>query len=238
MHEHSFFVAPENQDENFVYIKGDEYRHCCNVLRKSEGAEVLVFDGQGNRKKVKLIEEQNKSVKARVLKIYPKRENEQPSIILGVGIVRNKAMKRIIDQATSLGIEKFYPLKMQNCIKYNFKRDKFVKKSIQAAKQSGNATLPEINNATSLKEWFAKTQNLALKLIALQDSEQSIADINKTNPGIESIGVMVGPEGGFHDREIEQARDAGFVPVNISPYRLRAELAVTNILSGIYHLND
>ncbi|MCF7885618.1 MAG: 16S rRNA (uracil(1498)-N(3))-methyltransferase [Candidatus Marinimicrobia bacterium] len=236
MHEYNFFVPPENQSEQYVYIEGGEYKHCCNVLRKSEGAKVSVFDGKGNRKDVKLLEEKDNSIKARIIKDYPQDEKVYPNISLGVGIVRNKAMKMIIAQATSLGIDEFYPVKMKNCIKYNFRRNKFVRKSIQAAKQSGNSHLPKIGNTLNLEEWLNMNQNKDLKLLAWQDGDKSFSQICQQNPNAKDIVVMIGPEGGLHNDELEAAKATGFIPVNLFPYRLRTELATTNMLSGIYHL--
>ena len=238
MHEHSFFVPSENQSNKYVFIKGNEYRHCCNVLRKNRGAEVTVFDGEGNKKKVKLIEEQDNSVKAEVLDTYPATTRPKPAINLGTGIVRNKAMKTIIDQATSLGTEKLSPLKMQNCIKYNFRRDKFVKKAIQSAKQSGNARLPKIEEPCSIEKWVQNVDDRNLKLVAYQEANSTMAEVCTAYPETDNVAVLVGPEGGIHNDELEIAKDNGFIPVNVSPFRLRAELAVTNILSGLYHLYD
>lgn len=236
MHEYNFFVPPHDIEDDFVFIKGDEYRHCCRVLRKSRGTVVSVFDGQGHKKEVKLLQEEDSKVRAKVLKDLSKERKVKPFISLGVGIVRNKAMKLIIDRITSLGVDQFTPLEMQNCIKYKFRRDKFMKKSIQSAKQSGTAYLPNINDNHEIHEWLEKNQDKELKLIAHQEGHRSLTNIYEQHPDVDEIAVLVGPEGGFHDREIEKARSLGFIPVKIFPFRLRTELAVTNLISGLYHL--
>ena len=236
MHEYNFFVPPEEQNENIVFIRGDEYNHCCRVLRKSEGAVVSVFDGQGNKKDVKLIDEKDHCVKGKVIKQYPAENKIKPYISLGVGVVRNKAMKKIIQQATNLGINEFYPLNMKNCIKHKFRRDKFVRKAIEAAKQSGTSHLPKIGGNLEVEEWLDKSKDKDLRLLAHQEGHKSLAGICNRNPEVEDMAVTIGPEGGFHDQELELFKASDFVNVNIFPFRLRTELAVTNILAGIYHL--
>jgi 16S rRNA (uracil1498-N3)-methyltransferase len=236
MHEYNFFVPPQDQDENFVFIRGDEYNHCCRVLRKSEGAVVSVFDGQGNKKDVKLIDEKDHCVRGKVIRQYPVEQKIKPYISLGVGVVRNKAMKKIIQQGTNLGIDEFYPLNMQNCIKHKFRRDKFIKKSIAAAKQSGTSHLPKIGGNLEVEEWLDKSKDKDLRLLAHQEGHKSLAEICNRNPEVENIAVTIGPEGGFHDQELELFINRDFTAVNIFPFRLRTELAVTNILAGIYHI--
>ncbi|HMA62080.1 MAG TPA: RsmE family RNA methyltransferase [bacterium] len=235
MHEYNFFVPPHDIEDDFVFIKGDEYRHCCRVLRKSQGAIVSVFDGKGHKKEVKLLQEEDSKVRAKVIKNLSQERKVKPSISIGVGIVRNKAMKLIIDRITSLGVDKFTPLEMQNCIKYKFRRDKFMKKSIQAAKQSGTAYLPSIDNNHEIQEWLENQKRKELKLIASQEGSQTLSHIYEEHPDVEDVAILVGPEGGFHDREIEMARSLGFIPINIFPFRLRTEVAVTNLISGLYH---
>ena len=237
MHKHYFYVPDQNQEKEEVKIEGQEYRHCCRSLRKTKGSEIIIFNGTGQKKRVEITEEGHDCAYAKVLEELPEENRVKPQIDLGFGIVRNKAIKKLIKPATVMEVEKIHPITMENCIKDNFNEDKVRRYSIQAAKQSGSSYLPNFSEVLQKQEWFNLTQDSNLKLIPVQSSNNALFEVlDKFDANeVNKISIMVGPEGGFTEDEIETAQDQRYIPTNLFTKRLRTELAVTNILSGIYH---
>ncbi len=236
MHDYQFYVSRENFQKKFVYLKDNEFRHCCRVLRKNEGDIINVFDGTGNVYQVKIIELNKDSAKCEIEKQIEYDISENPEIILGVGLVKTKALDILITQAVSLGIREFYPIQSEHSIKQNFNKERYLKKSLESVKQSGGIIIPEIHDPVNFETWIEKTNDIEMKIIALQEDSKPISQVISFNKKIKKTAVVIGPEGGFSNNEINSAKQSGFIPINIFENRLRTELAVTSVIASIYAL--
>lgn len=232
MHSYQFYILPEKISEGKFSLTGGEFRHCCRVLRKTVGSAIDVFDGNGRRWSARLESITKNSAECRVIEEYPLQARLKPEIILGIGLLKNNLLDEIVINATALGVAKIIPLRAVHAIKFNVNRERLTKLALSALKQSGIAYIPAISEAMSLSDWFDLISQTSCKLIAEQHSSVSLHRIEALQSA-DQIAVMIGPEGGFDETEIRPAEQAGFIKVNIFPYRLRTELAAVTALSAI-----
>lgn len=236
MHDFQFYIPPEKVRNKLVTFDGEEYRHCCRVLRKNRGDVVKVFDGYGFHYNVRILNIYKSYAEGEIIKSYPKEKSVFPEVILGVGAVKNSALDTIVSQVSSLGVAHFYSLLTRHSVKRGFKKERFERIAIESVKQCGSAYLPKIHDKVGFDNWLNITQDEKLKLIAEQGSSMSLLKVMDEMKNIDKVAVMIGPEGGFSDDEIKTAKGNGFIPVNISKRRLRTELAVIVLLANIYSL--
>lgn len=232
MHVYQFFIAPETIHDGKFNLAGDEFRHCCRVLRKTAGGEIDIFDGQGRRWTARIESIGKESAECRITQEYPLQPRLKPAILLGVGILKSNLLDEIVVSATALGVAFIVPLSTIHSVKNRVNLQRLKKLSLAAMKQSGLAYTPQITNCQSLDAWIEMVSDVDLKMIAEQHDSVGLGQI-KDLTAAGQVAVMIGPEGGFDETELRQAREAGFITINIFPYRLRTELAVVTALAGI-----
>jgi 16S rRNA (uracil1498-N3)-methyltransferase len=234
MRKFSFFdFELESSSIGHFLLNSNETYHLKNVLRLKEGASVEIYNGKGlkghgvinNLKNERAIIEIDKIVTFPILK---------PSITLGVSPVKNRdRIEWVVEKAVELGVNEicFFTSKNSERTKLNFKR--IEKISISAIKQSGNPFLPEIKPLFTLEELIISTASYSVqKLIADCNVDSDNTLIKSIKKG-KDILVLIGPEGGFENEEIERASRAGFIRVSLGENTLRAETAAIFSISVI-----
>ena len=226
MHQYSFYVLPDKINENTAILTGDDFRHCIQVLRKKIGDEVSLVDGRGNIFHTIIQELTKASCICRILSRKTHPRDLKTEIILGVGLVKTKALELMIRDATALGVTRIVPLQTAHSIKQSINADRAYKIAVESIKQSGNYYLPKIEKPQSLAEWFKGLNSNTVKIVCEQESSGKLSELLSESDSKKSIAVLVGPEGGLRDDELKMAFNAGFVSINLNPFRLRTELAV------------
>ncbi|HPC36320.1 MAG TPA: RsmE family RNA methyltransferase [Candidatus Marinimicrobia bacterium] len=232
MHAYQFYIPMDKILEGTFDLEGDEFRHCCRVLRKTSGDSIDVFAGNGRRWSARIEKISNNRAACRIIAEYPPQTRLKPEITLGIGLLKNNLMDDVVISATALGVARIVPLHTTHSIKNKVNLERLEKLSLAALKQSGLAYLPQISKCLTLDEWFNLTAEILLKLTAEQHASFNLNRLQNL-PLVEQVAVMIGPEGGFEENEIEKAQQFGFDKINIFPYRLRTELAVVTALAGI-----
>lgn len=236
MHHYYFYVSPEKINDNSATLTHDDFRHCIQVLRKKVGDEVSLVDGKGNIVHSIIQELTKTSCNCRILTREKRAKALKTDIILGFGIIKIKALELMIRDATALGVSGIVPLQTKHSIKQSINAERAHKIAVESIKQSGNYYLPKIEKPQSLSKWFNGIPPNTVKIICDQESNNKLCELLLDSNSTKSIAVLVGPEGGLHDDEIKLALEAGFIPVNLNPFRLRTELAVVAAISSICSL--
>jgi len=232
MHAYQFYIAPvEGQRSPQFILKDTEFRHCCRVLRKTTGDEIDVFDGVGHRWTAQIESIDKTCAECRIIKEFPPQLRLKPGLILGIGILKSNLIDEIVVNATALETNVIAFLHTVHSVKNQINKPRLEKLALTAAKQSGQAYLPQIL-ALSMSEWFQFSSDVELKLIDERYDSVILSQIENLNK-VHKIAVMIGPEGGFDESELRQARETGFEKVNIFSYRLRTELAAVMALAGL-----
>ena len=234
-----FFVSPEQVREEKIYVEGSDVNHMKNVLRMKTGEELTIGDGDGWLY-VCVVESYEEDMA--VLKILEKKkdESELPSkIYLFQGLPKADKMELIIQKAVELGAYEVIPVETKRCVvkldgkKAAKKVERWKQIAESAAKQSKRMLIPNVHEVLTFKEALKYAESMDVRLIpyelakGMQETKEILADIQ---PG-QSIGIFIGPEGGFEEKEVETAISEGAKPITLGKRILRTETAGLAILS-------
>ena len=236
-----FFVEPHQIDEvaHQIHIVGTDVNHISNVLRMKQGEEVWISDG--GKKEYRCAIENFSPDEVLLHIIYAQEPDyELPSrIYLFQGLPKADKMELIIQKAVELGAYEIIPVETKRCVvkldgkKAAKKVDRWQQIAESAAKQSKRMLIPNVHEVISFKEALKYAQSIDIRLIpyelakGMQETKEILADIK---PG-QSIGIFIGPEGGFEEKEVETAIEEGAKPITLGRRILRTETAGLAILS-------
>ena len=225
-----------------MVLDDSEAHHCTHVLRLGVRSRIVVFNGRGAEIAAEITALEKGRVHLKEL-ISTKTEPLRCAITLAQAIPKGKNMDLIIQKATELGVSKIVPLISDRTVvqleegELPKKREKWKQMTIEAAKQSGQDWLPEIEEPVSPKQFFAGFDRYELSLVAsLQNDARSFKKVlanfrEQHGRRPNSALILVGPEGDFTPAETSWAKSAGCVPVSLGPIVLRTETAAIYSLS-------
>lgn len=242
-----FFVTPAQVKGENIYIEGSDVNHIKNVLRMKIGEELQISDGN-NRKYLCAIKGMTMEEVCLVIKEEMLADNELPSkIYLFQGLPKSDKMELIVQKAVELGAYEIIPVATKRAVvkldekKASKKVERWNSIAESGAKQSGRNRIPEVKSVLSFKEAIQYAMDLDVVLIpyelaeGMQETKDIIASIQ---PG-QSIGIFIGPEGGFETEEVEYAMEQGIRPITLGKRILRTETAGLTTLSILmYHLES
>ena len=242
---HHFFV-PQNQiDEKKILIVGPDVNHIKNVLRMKCKEELLVSDGQGTDYHCRILEIRPEAVLAEILEVDKDGKELPARLYLFQGLPKQEKMEWIIQKAVELGAYEIIPVATARSVvkldsrKEEAKRKRWNSIAESGAKQSKRSAIPQVNRVMSVKEALEYGADFDIKLIPYENTrgmDSTREQVEQVKPGM-SIGIFIGPEGGFEETEVEQAMAAGFCPVSLGKRSLRTETAGMAMLSVLmYHL--
>ncbi len=226
MRRHRLF-CPDLQ-EGAVTLSPEESRHATASLRLSRGSEVVLFDGAGAQASgvITHIARQEITVEAARMTQHP--FELRCKFTLGVAMGRVHRQGYVIEKCTELGVAAIWPIlaerstsRPQEAAVGNWSR-----RAVEAAKQSVRVWVPTIAAPMTLTDCLEKRNEFDTAAIAdLTPSAGSLARFLEAHPLARSILILVGPEGGWSDTELEAAAAAGVVSCRLGPTVLRTETA-------------
>lgn len=236
---HHFFVTPDKISENYILITGSDVNHIKNVLRMKNGEEVLISDGQGKDYLCEIDDITGENISARITERDFEGTELKNRLYLFQALPKNDKMELIIQKAVELGAFAIIPVKTSRCVmKLDEKKEKAKLKrwnsiSESAAKQSRRSIIPEVMKPLTFSEALKYAGDFDLNIIPYEnfkDMEETVrilGDIEEKR----SIGIFIGPEGGFAQEEIDKAMELGIKPISLGRRILRTETAGMSILS-------
>lgn len=234
----NFFVAKENLQNNCYRIDGGDYNHIKNVLRMSVGDTFLV-SCEGQSDLCRILDFEDNAVIAEVIEQNVNNTELPLKLYLFQGLPKGDKMEFIIEKAVELGAYAVVPTEMAHCVvklddkKKISKVERWQKLSMSAAKQSKRNIIPEICECMSFKKALEFAKTLDLLLVPYESANGMAATkeaLSKIKSGM-SVGIMIGPEGGFADNEIEAAKNIGGEIISLGSRILRTETAAVTALS-------
>ena len=229
-----FYLAPNNWTES-PFIEGDEAKHLAQVLRIQSGATITVFDGLGNFAEARVLSVSKQRIDL-MLELAESKPTPLPEITLAQAIPKGKNMDWIVQKAVELGVSKIQPLVTRNTIVSpgDEKAEKWRRTALEACKQCAQFTIPVIAEPISFEAWIKSPDPSELKIIAsLAENPENFRETLAAHPEIESVTILIGPEGDFTPQETEVALAAGFIPVTLGDLVLRVETATLFSISAI-----
>lgn len=242
-----FFVVPDQVRDGYIEITGSDVNHMKNVLRMKAGEQLEISDGNNKKYLCEIETLEAELVTVRILE-ERKAENELSSkLFLFQGLPKSDKMELIVQKAVELGAWEIIPVATKRAVvkldekKAAKKRERWNGISESAAKQAGRNVIPQVKQVMSLKEALRYAADLDALLIPYELAEGMQATkerIRQIQPG-QSVGIFIGPEGGFEREEVEFAVEAGAYPVTLGKRILRTETAGMTMLSVLmYHLEQ
>ena len=234
-----FFVDDSNISDNEIAITGKDVNHIKNVLRLKENDKILISNGQ-DKDFYCIISKINNDEVVTLIDSVLEQSNELPSkIYLFQGLPKNDKMELIIQKAVELGVYEIIPVAMKNCVvKLDAKKEASKIKrweaiSESAAKQSKRCIIPNVHNVLSFKEAIEYASMLDINIVpyenqkGIEETRRVVGSIKKG----QSVGIFIGPEGGFDDKEIECVLSNSYIPLTLGRRILRTETAGIAMLS-------
>ncbi len=223
-----FYCSPENISGTSLVIDGEEFAHLVHVMRKKEGDEIRVVDGRGSAYDVRLGEIKKKMVHATIHRVHDRHHEPARDVLIAVGILKNPSkFDFLVEKVTELGVNRIVPLVTERTIPHHAKIDRWQKLALAAMKQCGRAFLPAVEKLTPLSEFLSRPFTADLKMVAHEKASHVLSVDHLLDKRHRSVVLLIGPEGGFSEQEIEHASQKGFIPVNLGERRLRTETAAT-----------
>lgn len=239
---HRFYVEENNISEENITITGPDVNHIKNVLRMKPGDELVICNGQG-KDFCCIIESESESQVITTIKEVHNTDTElEGKLYLFQGVPKKDKMELIIQKSVELGVHEIIPVmthrtvvKIEDKKKETKKLERWQSIANSAAKQSNRGIIPIITETKSFKEAVNYAKALDIKVIPYENAK----GIDRTREIIgnikrgQSIGIFIGPEGGFEESEIGLAIESGIEPITLGRRILRTETAGFTILSAI-----
>ena len=236
------YCAPPSREPTELVLDETESHHLVSVNRAREGDTVVAFDGAGREWICELAAVGKREARLKVR--FPQRIKPLPyAVTLGQALPKGKYMDAIVRKATEIGAAGIVPLvsertevQLESDREEN-KLEKWRAAAVEAAKQCGNAYLPEIQPVQRAAAFMEGAKDYDLKLIAsLQPGAKSLKSVlarfrEEKGQAPRKVLWLVGPEGDFTPAEMSLSKNAGFEPITLGPLVLRCETAAVYALS-------
>ena len=236
-----FYVEPEAVSADKIRITGGDVNHIKNVLRMHPGEEIMILDGSGMEYRCE-IESISDEVLAGILDAKKTEAELSVRLLLFQGLPKKDKMELIIQKAVELGVSEIVPVltkrtvvKLEDKKKEQKKLERWQAIAEAAAKQSGRGIIPKIREAVKFTDAVKQAGELDEALIpyelaeGMDEARERIRGLH----GKKTVGIFIGPEGGFEEDEIAAAAKAGIHPITLGKRILRTETAGLCILSVI-----
>jgi 16S rRNA (uracil1498-N3)-methyltransferase len=220
-----------------VKVEGEEVKHIRKVLRLKAGDDISVFDGLGKEFEGTIVEEGLSSVVIRIKNVYSSKRDSPLEVTLAQSLLKGEKMDYLIQKATELGVEEIIPFLSSRSVplleksKRLKRHQRWKRIAIEASKQCGRGVIPEIESLQDYSEMLQRASPNALRLILWEKEGAKLKKILERPKEGKRIFFVIGPEGGFNEGEVDEAKGVGFIPVTLGRRILRAETASLCFLS-------
>ena len=238
---HSCYVPPPQISEGTIHISESERHHLLNVLRLKADDQVEVFDGRGNRYVASLCDTRTSPLRAKILQ-HQFHPHTPPHITLFQGLPKFDKMDLIVQKTTEIGVNQIAPMICHRSIPKSVVQEKrtvrWQRIANEAAKQCKRPHFALVLAPQGLEECLGRVNHLDL-LILLWEGEkrQGLKEILRNHGEAKSVGLFVGPEGGFSEAEVELAVQNGCLSATFGDNILRTETAaIVGVASVMYEL--
>ena len=227
-----FYAPPENLDGDTISLPADEARHAARVMRLRVGTLVMVIDGLGTAFRAEITRVTARKVTVRV---HTKlRDYGEPAVglTLAAGLSAGSKFDDVVQRGTELGVRRFVPLVTERSKvtvaeprRARSRVTRLERVALAAVKQCRRSYLPRIAFPTSFGDFLQEYDADTVGLLFHPGKGAGQLDQVPLDRLTKRVTLLVGPESGFSDMEIERAVDAGFRPVGLGHRILRTETA-------------
>ncbi|MDZ7331709.1 MAG: 16S rRNA (uracil(1498)-N(3))-methyltransferase [candidate division KSB1 bacterium] len=231
-HREIFYTPPENVTEERLRIEGEELVHLTRAVRKKVRDVIEVVDGQGNCYTAVLTQITTRGAEAEIQKRSRFLGEPNFHLTLAQAVPKGSRFDWVIEKGTELGVAVFIPLLCQHSViePAGNRQHRWKKIAIAAMKQSARSVLPEIRSPQPFHDVVRSTGMMQQGFIAESGAgakglTQLVQELRARSIPLQSAIVLIGPEGGFSNEELNFARENGYLRFSLGPRRLRTETA-------------
>ena len=236
-----FFVDSRNRVNNIIIINDNEnYRHIARALRARVGEKLLLIDENQIQYETKIAEINSNEIICDIENFYPSKRDLDFDLYLAQSPLRSDAQLTIMEKATELGVRGVYPVITDNCALNKSvlekKHEKWQKVMYEASKQCERAKVPTCFEPTTIEKVLENNFDKVL-VLAERSTEISFKQYLRENPikKSEKVLVIIGPEGGFSQKEFDFFRGKSLPLISLGDLILKAETAVIVTLGDIVY---
>ena len=252
MHIPRIYQKIDIKENDTILLDKKAANHLVNVLRLSVENDLIIFNGQGGEFSAKISQISKQQVFIQALSFHPVDRESKLNIHLGQGISRGDHMDFSLQKSVELGVSSITPLLTKRC-NIKLTKERWQKRMthweniiISACEQCGRNILPKLNPVVSVSDWLddinAKThiphdksqETNTLKLLFNPLGKQSLSQLNFNS---NSIVLLIGPEGGLTETEIDLAKRKNFIDSQLGPRILRTETAAITAISILQYIH-
>ena len=243
-----FFVKNEQIKEKTIEIIGEDIKHIKNVLRKQIGDDIEICDRDTKKSYICQIEKiEDKIILTKIVKELQSNDN-MIEVDIYQGLPKADKMELIIQKSIELGANAIIPVKMKRCVVKIDPKDeikkitRWQKIAESAAKQSGRNEIPQIKNIVDIEKIIQLIDQYDKVIVAYENEKENtikhellnLKETIRVNNKIK-IALVIGPEGGLEEKDVETLKQHGAVSVTLGNRILRTETVALNILSIIMY---
>lgn len=235
-----FFIDEEKIVNNMLEITGEQFHHAVHVLRLTKGEQIVLI-GQKHQFKAVIAEVTKAKLVAQI-------KSKKPILLSPIkidlfqGLPKSSKFDFIVEKTTELGVDCIYPLITERTVvtlepeKTAKKLSRWQKIALEAARQSRRLSVPEVKPPLPLKELPVRLNSYSLSLVFWEEATSCLDEemLRQLREGC--LAIIIGPEGGFGQQEVELLKKAGAIEVSLGPRVLRTETAPLAALAVINFL--
>jgi len=231
-----FYNPTLEQGENLFSFNKEESKHIVKVLRKKEGDELYITNGRGYFFTAQILSADSNQCKASIISM----QKRHPKMFrLHLAVAPTKSMDRyewFLEKVTEIGVHEITPILCDRSERKTLKMERLQKVVQSAMKQSMRTFLPKINTPVSFTEFIEQEHNELMFIAHCEDEEK--LDLKRCIAADKDVTILIGPEGDFSTKEIKEAYDKGFLPINLGEARLRTETAAIVACTAVALINS
>jgi 16S rRNA (uracil1498-N3)-methyltransferase len=230
------FLAAIDPASGTARLSEEEARHLSLVLRLAAGADIAVFDGEGREFRGRVERVARDGALVRLLEEHQAAPEPSVRVTLAQAALKGEKMDDVVRDATMMGVAALEPLVTDHTaahMKAGRAPERWRRVAVASAKQCRRAVVPRIGEGTPFAEWIAR-DTASLRLLLVEPSASVEGHPASTLQGERPAGavLLIGPEGGWSEREVTTAVAAGYLPITLGRRTLRAD-AVPIVALGV-----
>lgn len=227
-----FFINPEQISGDSATLNGDTARQISRVLRLKEGDCICLLDGSGNEHNARINTLSKDEVRARIYSTGSCSNEADLQLTLAICHPKGDKLELVVQKSTELGISKIVIVNSERTVarpddsKIAERLIRWKRIATEAAEQSCRGCVPEIEGMIDFSDLVKSINNYDLALVAWEDeSKTTLKNVIRDTADVGSVVLIIGPEGGLTNQEVEDAKAAGARCVTFGKRVLRSETA-------------
>ncbi len=234
---HRCFVDYEIRTNREIIVDGDEAKHISRVLRLSEGDKLEVCDGSGYTYPATILSVEKNKLKLGLEDGILDSSEPKTKVYLFSGLTKGTKMELVIQKGVELGVSAVIPVETEYAVAKEGKTERWQRIAFEAAKQCKRPKVPKIYDVLSFNDAIDLMKILDINICAYEkEDKQSVKQVlDGKKP--ETIGIFIGPEGGFSEKEIVALSENGVKIVSLGKRILRTETASIVLLTIVMHIS-